>query len=392
MNQVLIDRLKSPVEEVICSVEGVEGKPRVLFVSPVSDKKGGAERVLLELLSNRELVSVLAVPEYGELSKFAQDHDVPVGCYYPTALVQVHRPLRLRRMVAAVVDSFRCARRLSRMARAQRCDLIHTNGLKAHVLGAIVSILFRARVIVHLHDIPYSGPERLIWRLIGACVARVIIVSEPCWPGPRAGAVAVLPNPVWPISAELRQSKGPQSLRLGFVGRYHPHKGMDLLLDWIKAASIAGLKFNLVLRGRPDSDHPAYWSRIRHRIQAEDLASLVEDQGWQESGAAYDDLDFLLVPSELPDPAPLVIPEAMTAGVVVIGYPAGGVPGLIPAGTGMLARTPVEFVDALRSCLESPYLYQAIRKAAYLHVRDANDPASVARQFADICLSAWKKP
>ena len=362
-------------------------KARVLFVSPVSDVKGGAERVLLDLLANPWLEPVLTVPEPGELSAAAERLNVCFACYHPTGLVGVHRPPRLSQMAAAVVDVFRCALRIRHIARAQRCDLIHTNGLKAHAIAVVLRVMFGFRVVVHLHDIAYSRLERGIWLTIGTLVTRVIVVSRACWPGPALGKVIVLQNGVRPVRSIVSIPSRLDQIRLGFVGRYHPHKSLDLLLDWVGAARAAGLDVTLVMRGRPDVDHLAYWARICSRIKVEGLEPYVTDQGWQHGAATYADIDFVLVSSEVPDPAPLVIPEAMMAGIVVIGYPAGGIPQLVPSGTGTLVRTPAEFVAALRSYLETPGLYEGVRAAANRHVKIAHDPEALALRFASICQS-----
>jgi glycosyltransferase involved in cell wall biosynthesis len=367
-------------------------RPRVLFISPVSDMKGGAERVLLELLANPWLQPVLAVPEPGELSDAAERAGVRWACYHPTALSGVHRPPKLSQILAAIIDTFRCASRLRRIAREQRCDLIHTNGLKADALGMILRGLFGCRVLVHLHDIPYTRVERLIWRGIGLFATRVIVVSQPCWPGRPTGRVVVLRNAVKVVRPPATTSPRLDKMRLGFVGRYHPNKGLDVLLDWVKGARDAGIAISLVMRGRPDPDHPDYWARIRGRIKNEKLEAFVTDQGWRPNGNVYEDIDVLLVPSERPDPAPLVIPEAMAAGLVVIGFPSGGIPDLIPPGTGSLASTTDAFVDALRAYRDTPGFYEQVRAAGYRHVQTAHDPKSLANRFAAICRDASAMP
>jgi glycosyltransferase involved in cell wall biosynthesis len=241
---------------------------------------------------------------------------------------------------------------------------------------------------MHFHDIPYSAVERQIWWVLGAFARRIIVVSAPCWPGRVGGKVQVVVNAVAPCRPALTDPPPLRTLRLGFIGRYHVHKGMDLLLNWTAAARQAGIDFSLVLRGRPDPDYLPYWARIQGRIRAEGLADCVVDQGWRSSTAVYDDLDIVVVPSQMPDPAPLVIPEAMGAGVVVVAYPSGGIPGLVPAGTGALVEHPAAFAKALHDFLTVPDLYRRTREAAYAHVRIAHDPDAVARHFAQVCVSA----
>ena len=71
-----------------------------------------------------------------------------------------------------------------------------------------------------------------------------------------------------------------------------------------------------------------------------------------------------------PDPAPLVVLEALSRGIPVIGYPAGGIPGLIggPA-HGALAADPAEFAAALDRLLD-PEIYRAVGQAGARRVRE----------------------
>lgn len=346
-------------------------KPRVLFVSPVSDFKGGAEVVLGNMLANPHIEPVLAVPEEGAISDAARAQGLTVCCYHPTAMLHVHRPPRVWPMLAAVADAVRCAFRLKRIAEANHCALIHSNGLKAHVLCAILGLVTRLQTIVHLHDIPYRRSERMIWQLIACCVSRVVIVSRPCFPcAALPKHVSIIHNGIH-MPGELPPwlSLGGQ-LRLGFVGRFHPNKGMDVLLDWFAAIRAHGVDATLIIRGRPDPDMPEYWSHIQDRITEAGFGSYVRYDGWITGEAAYAGLDMLLVTSRTPDPLPLVVLEAMSAGVVVAGYAAGGVPEMIENGaTGLLATDREDLAARVAMLWMDPVRFNQLRQNAHEHVR-----------------------
>ena len=346
-------------------------KPRVLYVSPVSDFKGGAEVVLRHMLANPHIEPVLAVPEEGAVSNAARAQGLTVCCYHPTAMLHVHRPPRLWPMLAALADAVRCALRLKRIAQAHQCVLIHSNGLKAHVLCAILGLVTGMRTVVHLHDIPYRRSERLIWRLIAGCVSRVVIVSRPCFPR------ALLPPHVTVVHNGIHVSGEPQptpaagaQLRLGFVGRFHPNKGMDVLLDWFASIRAHGVDATLIIRGRPDPDLPEYWSDIQNRIVEAELHPYVKYDGWITGEATYAGLDMLLVTSKTPDPLPLVVLEAMSAGVVVAGYAAGGVPEMIENGrTGLLATDREDLAARVTALWAAPARFNQLRANAQEHVK-----------------------
>ena len=106
-----------------------------------------------------------------------------------------------------------------------------------------------------------------MWRFIGLCTTRMILVSRPCYPGRRLPPnTEVIPNGIVPYKQELEAKEISFPIRLGFVGRFHENKGMDLLLDWIRAIRDAGLDITVALRGRPDPEYPEYWTRIQQRI------------------------------------------------------------------------------------------------------------------------------
>jgi glycosyltransferase involved in cell wall biosynthesis len=154
-------------------------------------------------------------------------------------------------------------------------------------------------------------------------------------------------------------------------GRFHPFKGLHVLLDWFDAASATRPGLRLLVRGRADEEGAAYWEALRPRVEALVQTGRAELLGWAKPGEGdpYDGIDLLVVPSETPDPAPLVVVEAMLRGIPVIGYPAGGVPDLI-GGTecGALAGSAAAFAAALDR-LADPAEYEAASAAAMQRAR-----------------------
>lgn len=344
---------------------------KILFVSAVPDFKGGAEVVLRAMLDNKLIEPVLAVPNDGPLAEAARAMGITVCSYNPGAMLRVHRPPRPGPMLAAAADATRCAFRLRALAQEHGCSIIHSNGLKPHMLCAILGTLTRTKTLVHLHDIPYRRAERVIWKVIANRVSRVIMVSRPCYPSDTLPAnVQVVPNGIAMACKTLPPARAPGPLRLGFVGRFHPNKGLDLLLDWFAAVRQHGPDATLTIRGRPDPEMPDYWDRIRGRIRDEGLEPFVRQEGWVTGAATYAGLDILLMSSKTPDPAPLVVPEAMSTGVVVAGYPAGGIPGMIEDGvTGLLVESGADLSRRLRSLMETPGDFDRMRRSAYEHVK-----------------------
>ena len=99
------------------------------------------------------------------------------------------------------------------------------------------------------------------------------------------------------------------------------------------------------------------------------MSSIVRHDGWLGRANLYENLDVLLVPSHIPDPGPLVVPEAMSAGVIVIGYPAGGIPFSIQDGiSGLLIENAADVGVALKNLMETPGSYARMRHDAHARV------------------------
>jgi glycosyltransferase involved in cell wall biosynthesis len=77
----------------------------------------------------------------------------------------------------------------------------------------------------------------------------------------------------------------------------------------------------------------------------------------------------LMVPSHIPDPGPLVVTEAMSAGLIVVGYPAGGIPFSIQDGrSGLLIRDAADLGPALKALVSTPGAFARMRRDAHARV------------------------
>jgi glycosyltransferase involved in cell wall biosynthesis len=347
-------------------------RPTILFVSPVADLKGGAERVLLDLLDNPAIRPALAVPGEGELAELARKRGYPLRFFDLGAVASVHRPPRPRELLNAADGLRRCARQLAVAAGETGASLLHTNGLKVHVVGGMARLVSRVPVIAHLHDIPYTFLEKTIWRGIAAAVTRTVIVSRPCFPGAvQPDRVTILPNGLRSTGLTPEARVLSDTPTIGFVGRFHPFKGLHLLLDWFEQASCTRPELRLLIRGRADQEGADYWQSLQDRLAYLSNRGCCQVLGWAGPGEdPYQGIDLLAVPSRTPDPSPLVILEAMMRGIPSIGYPAGGIPTLIGGPEyGALAANAAEFEAGLMRLLD-PQIYRAASAAAGARVRE----------------------
>ena len=161
--------------------------------------------------------------------------------------------------------------------------------------------------------------------LVGNTRAIVDYAVAQGWPRER---VHYLPNFV-PDARRARalpdaDAAGERSFPLGLaLGRFHPNKGFDLLLDALAAAP--GLRLWLAGDGMLRADLEAQARRLG-------LGERLRFLGWREDVAALlASVDFLVCPSRH-EPLGNVIIEAWAAGVPVVALASDGPAGLIVDG------------------------------------------------------------
>jgi glycosyltransferase involved in cell wall biosynthesis len=158
------------------------------------------------------------------------------------------------------------------------------------------------------------------------------------YPTVSRNRLAVLPNGVDPPQALPRPARPPGEAVFLFVGRVDEHrKGFDLLRAAFARARRPGWRLEVV--GRiADTTRASLEAEFGDAVA---VRGLVEEAALE---AAYAGADVFVMPSRY-EGFGMPFIEAMRYGVPVIGTDIGGVPEVVPEGTGLLI--PLEDVDAL---------------------------------------------
>ncbi len=135
-----------------------------------------------------------------------------------------------------------------------------------------------------------------------------------------------------PLSPLGKESSSGEPLRLGYLGRFHPVKGVDVLVRAVRRLS-PQVRLTLTLCGTATSDEEKeYLEKIR-AIARLDSRIRVEDQiGRDQLSGFFRGIDVLAVPSVWLETGPLVVMEALAHGVPVLGSNLGGIAELIEEG------------------------------------------------------------
>jgi glycosyltransferase involved in cell wall biosynthesis len=219
--------------------------------------------------------------------------------------------------------------RLRRLIRRHRPDLILAHGNRAARFGYWASRGICPELVV-LHRPRFKGLHRY---------DHIIAVTKHL--RDEALAHGVRPEHISTIPNFLTETPLPRAPRppapvpvIGFLGRFVPEKGMDLLVDAAAILKKRGLRFVVHLGGdgllRP---------RIEARIRALELGEEVRLSGWvAERDTWYKSLDIVVVPSRS-ESFGLVILEAWRHHLPVIATRTAGPAELMTDGVnGLLAQ------------------------------------------------------
>lgn len=214
--------------------------------------------------------------------------------------------------------------RARKLLRAMDCDLVITHGNRASRLMRVASWGICKQMVV-LHRSRMRG----LW-----LYDRIVTVSETLRQkviasGIRAERVIHIPNFLTQPSLQMSQSPRADSAIpvIGFLGRFVPEKGVDLLIEALGILKAQGMDFKVIIGG-----DGAERTRVQTLIDAYGLQQMVMLAGWVDNVEAFfTQIDVLCVPSRV-ESFGLVILEAWRAGVFVVATRTDGPAAIIEDG------------------------------------------------------------
>ena len=394
----------------------------VLFMNPTG-RIGGAETALLEAMTGiRDLEPsarlTLIVASDGPLVGRARALDVNVRVLpFPDRLARLGEwSLRARRgsrlaaaarCLPAAWPAWRYLARLRRLLRELAPDIVHTNGLKMHVLGAWAAPP-AAALVWHVHD--YVTSRRLsAWlmkRSARACSA-IVAPSQSVAGDVRALVGSAVPvRAIWNavdlhrfspdgdrLDLDSRSNLGPPEpgvVRVGLVATLAPWKGHRTFLDAM-ALLPPGLNVRgYVIGGRvyETDDSQLTLSELRERAARLGLAASVGFTGYLDDPApAIRALDVVVHASTEREPFGLAIAEGFACGRAVIVSYAGGAAEIVVPGSNALACAPGDAADlarCIRQLSEEPGLRSRLGSAARATAERAFTRDRMARAICDL--------
>ena len=359
-----------------------------------SGEIGGAEQVLLDCIRTCDTRMAVVSLGGGPLVAAAQALGAGTVVVEPPAALQsagdafggVANIASAALRSAVALPGF--ARRFSRAMASALPEVVHSHGMKTHVLGSLLGR--QVPVVWHLHDYLGMRPasSRLL-RLLSRRCALAIAVSESVAEDARRTLPAGVPVTVVHNSVDISRftPEGPaldldalaglppaaeRTLRIGLPATFARWKGQDRFLAALARIDRCDVRAYII-------GGPVYRTAGSQWTRAE-LEALVRKHGLEgrvgftgvveEMPAAYRALDVVVHASTRPEPFGLVIVEAMACGRAVVATPAGGAaelftPGEHAVSAGSLGAA--SLADAIASLLDDAELRRSIGARARQH-------------------------
>jgi glycosyltransferase involved in cell wall biosynthesis len=364
---------------------------RILYIDHTSEL-GGAERSLLDLLGrlDRERIEpILVTSPAGPLVERARALGIEVVLLDldETALTLSREEWSTNRLsfLWKARGFSREVWRLAGLIRARDIDVVHTNTLKAHVLGSLVAWLSRRPIVWHMRDLPSKrGDARnLLDRLFKIVKPGIIAISQAVADDlspPFAARTRVVYNGIDLDAFDARKlavsdlPPAEAGTLIGTISHLIPWKGQDVFLYAAAQLLRRHPEARFLIVGDPIFQFRQERERLEGIARYLGISDRVVFAGHREDvPAVLASLDIFALPS-LYEPFGRVLIEAMAASRPIVASRAGGVPEIVLDGqTGILVTPgdPQALADALAMMIEQPQTAQRLAVAARIRVCEA---------------------
>jgi glycosyltransferase involved in cell wall biosynthesis len=260
-------------------------------------------------------------------------------------------------------------------------DVLMTSATNTEVARGLTWALIRRRRWIATSHQPPSPAGRTYGRLKWWALRRatsLVLLSESheslLEVESRGARVHIVPNTTDLSRAASARKPVNAPLRLGFIGRLAPQKGLDILLNALDSSELRSASWQLDVYG----DGPARGSL---EALAAKLGDRVQFRGFSQTANALDSMDVLLMPSRN-EAQPMVLLEAAARGVPVVASAVGGVAEMLRDGAaGVLVEpTLAGWVAAVTELLRNPDRLSDLAEVALQQAR-AYTPVDMAAAY-----------
>jgi glycosyltransferase involved in cell wall biosynthesis len=385
-------------------------RPAIAVLNPAAHL-GGAELSLLELIRrcNGRFRFHLLVPEQGRLAREAAAAGATVWRLpWPARLQQAgERAARAGAAPAALAGLPGFVRQLQRLLGETGCEVLITNGIKAHVAGALCPRGRRVLLWYFREALEGRPLSTMLLRALARRCTAVVAISRYVAGQSRRAVPPGVPVHVLYNAVDLDRfrpglqpasdlAKPPGETWFGVAGALTPLKGQDLFLRAAEMVLRALPEARFLVAGsnfyRTDGEGPAFERELRAFVDASTLRGRVSFLGFREEmPAVLAALDVLVQPNRGPEGLGRSVLEAMACGVPVVAVDRWGPAEVVQDGrSGLLFRwmDAAHLADRMILAGSQPALRARLAARARQWAEANLDPNVMAAAFARIVESA----
>jgi glycosyltransferase involved in cell wall biosynthesis len=270
----------------------------------------------------------------------------------------------------------KCGRELAKLIRAEKFELVHAHTPRSLLAGAIAAREADVPLVYHVHSPTGRDSTRWIQNFINARMerwllrraAKLIAVSPSLAElmireGFSADRVVYVPNGV-PAVKPYPRRRPSATWTLGMAALFRPRKGIEVLLESL--AILRGQSYDVRLRAIGPFETPEYQRGVLALVDQLGIGNAIDWTGFVgDIHAELRQVDLFVLPSLFGEGLPMVVLEAMAAGVPVVASHVEGIPAAIREGVdGLLVepREPAALANAIREIIrpDSQIDYEAM--------------------------------
>ncbi|MEM9352604.1 MAG: glycosyltransferase [Planctomycetota bacterium] len=291
-----------------------------------------------------------------------------------------------------------CVQRLSRLIQEQRYQLVHAHTPRSLLVGRIAAGKVGVPLVYHVHSPTVNDSTQRLrnllnhraerWSLGG--VARIVAVSPSlrnhtiaC--GSPAERVCYIANGV-PCSPQRSTEPPLGTWTLGMVALFRPRKGVEVLLEALANLVSRGRDVRLLAVGPFESEE--YQTEVLALADQLGIAERIEWTGFVgDVGEQLRRMDLFALPSLFGEGLPMVVLEAMAAGVPVVASRVEGIPEAIQdREQGLLVEPndPAQLAAAVDEVVGGGLNYAALSGSAVERHRERFSAEAMAAQVAAV--------
>jgi glycosyltransferase involved in cell wall biosynthesis len=300
----------------------------------------------------------------------------------------------------------RIVNRLVRLVHDERYNLIHAHTPRTALVGRLAARRAGVPFVYHVHSPAGRDSTRRALNWINATVEwaavreadRLIAVSPSVRDymisrGIPEERVTYVPNGV-PIANHIVERRPPmKAWTLGTVALFRPRKGTEVLLQALATMRSRGV--NVRLRAVGGFETPAYEAAVLGLADRLGLAQAIDWIGFTRSiNRELAKIDLFVLPSLFGEGLPMVVLEAMAAGLPVVASRVEGVPNAVAhRQTGLLVEpaSVSQLACAVEQIIAGEIDYAELSQGAKLrhaqHFSDSAMAAGVAAVYRGVLQS-----